>query len=294
MNNIKCRLCDDIHNVKQFGMHVSRIHKIKYEDYAKLYWEDLPNWSPCRECGEICKSVYCSKQCTSIGFSKMRKGSMMPPRTEEHIHKLSQSAKERLKDKTKHPMYGKTHKKESIEKVSNTQKKRLKDKTKHPMYGKTHTTNSIDKMSKFRNQYYVENDQYLKGKTYREYFGNERAGEIIKKIFQNKPMNKLEKRVADYLDGFGIDYTFQFFINADGVCKSYDFKIKNSNIILEIHGDYWHGGSGVMEHVFNVNETIENDKLKQKIASDRGYDVVVIWESEIKENIDIVKERLNL
>jgi G:T-mismatch repair DNA endonuclease (very short patch repair protein) len=286
MNNIKCRLCDDIHNVKQFGMHVSRIHKIKYEDYAKLYWEDLPNWSPCRECGEICKSIYCCKECTSIGFSKMRKGSMMPPRTEEHIHKLSQSAKERLKDKTKHPMYGKTHKKKSIEKVSNTQKERLKDRTKHPRYGITVSSDTRKKISISQKEYYKHNDSPFKGKTH--------TPEAIKKIFQNKPMNKLEKRVADYLDGLGIDYTFQFFINVDGVCKSYDFKIKNSNIILEIHGDYWHGGSGVMEHVFNVNETIENDKLKQKIASDRGYDVVVIWESEIKENIDIVKERLNL
>lgn len=286
MNNIKCRMCGDVHNVKQFGMHVSRTHKIKYEDYAKLYWKDLPNWSPCKECGEICKFAYCSKECTSNGFSKARKGSTMPPRTEEHIHKLSQSAKERLKDKTKHPMYGKTHKKESMEKLSNTQKERLVDKTKHPMYGKSHTLTTKKIMSENKIEYYKHNDAPFKGKTH--------TPESIKKIFQSKPMNKLERRVGDYLDELGIEYTFQFFINTDGVCKSYDFKIKNSNIILEIHGDYWHGGGGVSKHVFNVNETIENDKLKKRMALDKGFEVVVIWESEIKENIDIIKERLHL
>lgn len=286
MNNIKCRMCGDVHNVKQFGMHVSRTHKIKYEDYAKLYWEDLPNWSPCRECDKVCKTAYCSKECTSIGFSKKRTGSTMPPRTEEHMYKLSQSAKERLKDKTKHPMYGKTHKKESMEKLSNTQKERLIDKTKHPMYGISVSNDTRKKISISQKEYYKHNDSPFKGKTH--------TPETIKKIFQSKPMNKLERRVGDYLDELGIKYTFQFFINIDGVCKSYDFRIKDTNTILEIHGDYWHGGDGVNTHVFNVNETIENDKLKQKMARERGFEVVVIWESEIKRNIDIIKERLHL
>lgn len=60
----------------------------------------------------------------------------------------------------------------------------------------------------------------------------------VMKLFQNKPMNKLEKKVSEYLDGLGLDYTFQFFITEDGVCKSYDFKFNNSPYILEVHGDY--------------------------------------------------------
>jgi G:T-mismatch repair DNA endonuclease (very short patch repair protein) len=267
-------------------MHISRTHKIEYIEYAKKYWQDLPNWSPCKICGDICKDKYCSKNCMSIGLSNDRKGKQQTPRTKEHSKKISEAAKKRLSNPENHPMYGKTHTNETLEKISQTQRERLKDPINHPLYGVAVSSDVKDKISKSQKEYYKYHDSPFKGKTH--------TPDTIKKIFQNRPMNKLEKRVADYLDGLGIDYTFQFFINADGVCKSYDFKIKNSNIILEIHGDYWHGGSGVREHVFNVNETIENDKLKQKIASDRGYDVVVIWESEIKENIDIVKERLNL
>lgn len=293
MAEIKCRLCDLQYNVKQFGMHVSRTHKMKYEDYAKQYWMDLPNWSPCSECGEICKDTYCSTECYSKGQSKMLSARELKPMTETHRKNISKAAKKRLSNPENHPMYGKHHNVESVNKISSAAKERLANPENHPLYGTNLTLETKEKISKSQKEYYKENDQYLKGKSYNEYFGNERAGEIIKKIFQSKPMNKLEKKVADYLDELGIKYTFQFFLNADGVCKSYDFKIKNTNLILEVHGDYWHGGDGVEKHVFNVNETIKNDKLKVQLAKSKGYDVVVIWESEIKKDISVVNKTIN-
>jgi G:T-mismatch repair DNA endonuclease (very short patch repair protein) len=286
MCKIKCRLCDAEHTIKQFGMHITRNHKMKYEDYAKLYWEDLPNWSPCLVCGIVSKNVYCSKECTSIGLSKKRKGKSKPPRTEEHCRKISEAAKKRLSNPNNHPWLGRTHTEETKQKISKHHKELYTDKTQHPMYGKTHNIDTLKKMSERRIEYYKYHDAPFKGKTH--------TPETIKKIFQSKPMNKLEKLVAEYLDELGIKYTFQFFINSNGICKSYDFKLKNSNLILEVHGDYWHGGNGVKKHVFNVNETIENDKLKKKIANDSGYDVVVVWESEIKENIHIIRDKINL
>jgi G:T-mismatch repair DNA endonuclease (very short patch repair protein) len=286
MCKIKCRMCGDEHNIKQFGMHITRKHKMKYEDYAKLYWEDLPNWSPCVLCGTVSKNVYCSKECTSIGLSKMRKGKTMPTRTEEHCRKISEAAKKRLSNPNNHPWIGRKHTEETKQKISKHQKEIYTDKTKHPLYGTTVSETTRKKISNSQKKYYETNDSPFKGKTH--------TPETIKKIFQNKPMNKLEKLVAEYLDGLGIKYTFQFFINSNGICKSYDFKLKNSNLILEVHGDYWHGGKGVERHVFNVNETIENDKLKKKIANDMGYEVVVVWESELKENIDIIKDKINL
>jgi DNA mismatch endonuclease (patch repair protein) len=294
MTKIKCRLCNNEFDIKQFGMHVKRKHQIKYQEYAKQYWQDLPKWSPCKLCGEICQDLYCSKNCMSIGLSNDRKGKQMPPRTKEHSKKISEAAKKRLSNPENHPMYGKTHTNETLEKISQTQKERLKDPINHPLYGKNHNEETKKLMSDIRTIYYNKNEQYLKGKTYQEYFGNDKAGEIIKKIFQNKPMNKLEKKVADYLTELGIEYTFQFFINDNNICKSYDFKIKNSNVILEVHGDYWHGGTGINEHVFNVDENIQNDKLKKEIANKRGYEVVVVWESEIKNDISIIQKLLKL
>jgi len=286
IDKIKCRLCDDSHGIKQFGMHITRKHNITYQEYAIKYWKDLPKWSPCKNCGTICKDTYCSMECFKVGQSKTLKGGKMPPRTKEHRKKISEAAKERLKDKTKHPMYGKKHKKSSIEKMSTSQSEFLKENG-HWAIGKTFSAESRAQMSKTR----IERG-YSKGEN-NAMFGKTHTPEAIKKIFSHKPMNKLEKKVADYLDSKNIKYTFQFFINDNGVCKSYDFKLKNSNIIIEVHGDYWHGGIGVKKHHFDVKSTIQNDMLKQGMAKNNGYEVKVVWEHDINNDIEIIENLLS-
>jgi hypothetical protein len=51
-------------------------------------------------------------------------------------------------------------------------------------------------------------------------------------------MNKLEKFVSYILDKNNIQYIYQFFLSKDGVCKSYDFKIKDTNIATIPHHMY--------------------------------------------------------
>lgn len=67
------------------------------------------------------------------------------------------------------------------------------------------------------------------------------------------------------------------------------------NSFIEIHGDYWHG----YPKMFPVlNETqkehIARDVKKAKWAFENGYDLIVIWEHEIKEHgaLAILEERL--
>ena len=286
MENIKCQLCQKELNIRQMGMHITRIHKITYQEYATEYWQSLPNWSPCKICGTICTGTYCSMDCQKLGVSSKLKGTKQLPRTKEHCEKIGKAAKERLKDKTKHPMFGKIHSDESIQKMSDTHKEILSDKFNHPMFGKLQSDESKQKISKSQIEYYKTHIGKFTGRTH--------TAESIKKIFESKPMNKLERRVADWFDEKGIEYTFQFFINLNGVCKSYDFKLKNSKTIVEINGDYWHGGTGVKQHVFNVDTNIENDKLKKEIADSLGYTIITIWEHDIKNNIDILESTLNL
>ena len=286
MEKIKCQLCQNEFNPKQMGMHVTRTHKITYDEYATMYWETLPNYSPCKVCGTICTGTYCSMDCQKTGVSSKLKGIKQPPRTKEHCEKISKAAKERLKDKTKHPWLGRNHSDETIKKISKSCKEKYKDATHQPRLGKRFTDESKQKLSKSQSKFYETHDSPFKGKTH--------TPESIRKIFENKPMNKLEKRVADWFDARGIGYTFQFFINSDGICKSYDFKLKGSKTIVEINGDYWHGGSGIEKHVFNVDVNIENDKLKKKMAEDLGYHVITIWEHDIKNDITILESTLNL
>jgi G:T-mismatch repair DNA endonuclease (very short patch repair protein) len=284
-DKIKCRLCDDSHGIKQFGMHVTRKHNIAYQEYAQKYWKDLPKWSPCKECGTICKDTYCTKDCFKIGQSKTLKGGKMPPRTKEHCKKISEAAKERLKDKTKHSRYGVTLTKETKKKISKSQKKRLEENG-HWATGTHLSDETKQKISETRIElgHGVGDKNGMYGKTH--------TPEAIRKIFEHRKMNKLEKKVADYLDSKNVDYTFQFFINEDGVCKSYDFKW--NNIILEVHGDYWHGGKGVKKHVHNVEEIQENDILKKEMAESRGYTVITVWEHEINNNIKLINKYIKL
>jgi len=276
---IKCRLCDNEYNSKQFGMHISRTHNIPYVEYAIQYWEDLPKWSPCKNCGTVCQATYCTRECFKIGQREFLKNREVAPFTQEHRKNISEAAKERLKDKTKHSRYGVKLSTKTKEKISKSQIKRIKIDG-HWATGTAKTEEQKKHQSKMMKGKLVGAKNGMFGKTH--------TPEAIKKIFSHKPMNKLEKKVADYLDLKNIKYKFQFFINDNGVCKSYDFKLKNSNIIIEVHGDYWHGGAGVKKHHFDVKSTIKNDKLKQRMAKTNGYEVKVLWEHDLNTDLTII------
>jgi len=250
-NTIKCRICDKEVGRQGLSLHL-KTHNIKFQEYLVKYFDDFPDFQKCEMCGGICKrnKKFCSRTCTTewrktlVGENGLR--------------------------------FGKTLSLKSKKKMSNTLKELYIDKNNHGRTGKKLTKKSKNKISVSQKKYYETHDSPFLGKTH--------TPETIKKIFKHKPMNKLEKKVADWLDGKNIKYTFQFFLNIDGVCKSYDFKLKNSNKILEIHGDYWHGGIGVKKHHFGVDKTIQNDKLKKDIAETHGYEVITIWEHELKKD----------
>jgi G:T-mismatch repair DNA endonuclease (very short patch repair protein) len=257
MNKIICKVCKN--EIGRQGMPVHlKIHDIKFKDYLEQYFEDFSDFKKCESCNKICKrnKRFCSKECTTkwrktlIGENSIRHGKSL---SEYSKKKISKTQKKRLSKKENHPMYGKHHSDVSKMKMSEARKESgLSKGENNPMYGKTHTPKTIEK------------------------------------IFSHKQMNRLEKIVADYLDEHNIEYTFQFFINEGDVCKSYDFKLKNSNSIIEINGDYWHGGSGVKNHHKDVERTIENDKLKKELAEKKGYKVYVFWEHDLKKDISIL------
>ena len=62
--------------------------------------------------------------------------------------------------------------------------------------------------------------------------------------------------------------------------------------IIEVDGDFWHGNPDTKYHHDGVNETKENDVLKEKMATDRGYKVVRLWERDIKIDTSIIGTKL--
>lgn len=263
MTPIKCSHCGkDIHP-KVFSVHLRSHHDVDFYEYVCQHLDDFRQfgWDHCVVCNKVTKTksktdggATCSREC----MGKLRE-TWIGDKSPRFGVVLSDETRLKISvaNKGNASFLGKTHSEEAKRKMSDTRIRRgLSLGPNNPMFGKTHTP------------------------------------EAIQKIMTHRPMNRLEKKVADELDRLGIKYTFQFFIHDGNVCKSYDFKIKDSPIILEVDGDFWHGNPDTKYHHIEVESTHRNDILKEKMASERGYIVRRLWESDIKKDISVVGECL--
>jgi len=261
---VLCKICDQIQPIKTMASHIKHKHDMKYVDYINNNISDFKEfgWNYCDICKKLAKKpnrkwgTSCSKECANKLRSIRTKGRPGLRHTESTKKKISEAntGKKRSENYINPSTLLEVRTKISKTRIESGCAKGEKN----PMFGKTHTP------------------------------------ETIRKIFSHKPMNKLEKLVADILDKNNIQYTFGFFINKDGKCKQYDFKIKDRPVIIEVDGDYWHGNPLLKKHSYNVKDTILNDEIKTKLALERGYQVIRLWESDIKKNPDIILESLKL
>jgi len=278
---VKCQICNQKMSFGRIKRHINSKHKnITVDQYVKKYWSTLPLHKPCEVCGLniVYKYKTCSKECHSILKSKQLKGNPKPSgfMNKEHKNKLSISH------------LGKTISKETGNKISKSSKGVSRNKGNQPMLGKKHSPTTKKIMSKKAKISFDRGERPLIAQK-----GVKRSPKTIEKIFKMKKMNKLEKFVSEILDKNNIPYHFQYFIKTkDGLCKSYDFKIQNSPLLLEIDGDYWHGGPGVKTHFFKLNEVKKNDILKDKIAIKEGFSLIRIWESDIYKQPEIVIQKI--
>ena len=75
--------------------------------------------------------------------------------------------------------------------------------------------------------------------------------------------------------------------------KEYDFLILNTDILIEVDGDYWHGNEDVFEDLSEFQKTVRNnDEIKKTFANLQGYNIVRFWEKDIKKNKDEVKNKM--
>ena len=109
-------------------------------------------------------------------------------------------------------------------------------------------------------------------------------------------MTSAENIAAKVLDEHSIPYRRQFFLTDKSTRKtySYDFQLSGSLILIEVDGDYWHGGPGASKYFYKVNEVKKNDRIKDKVAADAGYTLIRIWESSLKQNPNILVESINV
>ena len=122
------------------------------------------------------------------------------------------------------------------------------------------------------------------------------------KIHNTGGTSKLESKVSESLNYLSISYRTQFPLGG----KLFDFILTDTKILIEVNGDYWHcnpskyKGSQFINYPFGKIKAIDiwkKDYKKKQIAEKNGYQVLYIWEDEIKKSNDIsnlIIEKLNL
>ena len=65
----------------------------------------------------------------------------------------------------------------------------------------------------------------------------------------------------------------------------YDFYLPEYNLLIEADGDYWHANPNKYS---TLNESqkanAKNDRFKNNLAKEKGYDLIRFWEEDIKKN----------
>ena len=80
--------------------------------------------------------------------------------------------------------------------------------------------------------------------------------------------------------------------------RLYDIFLNGTNILIEIHGDYWHCNPQIPSCATPKKDyhfrNIENDKFKIKLAAERGYELLIIWEHDIRKKTQVLVDFLEL
>lgn len=132
-----------------------------------------------------------------------------------------------------------------------------------------------------------------------EKYGVETPSQITMSRGKNS-YSSVHKLVVEKLLELGIELQIELKLKKE--VRYYSYDILCSGKIIEINGDYWHGNPKMYKPddlimkgssaEIKVKDKWEYDKIKIQHAIDRGYEVLVIWESEIIENLDLVIEKI--
>jgi G:T-mismatch repair DNA endonuclease (very short patch repair protein) len=79
-------------------------------------------------------------------------------------------------------------------------------------------------------------------------------------------------------------YDFKYNFILDNLYQ-FDFFIKDMNLIIETHGDYWHANPSKFVKSDMIHETLaydiwERDAQRLEYLKNANYNVLVVWESD--------------
>ena len=98
-----------------------------------------------------------------------------------------------------------------------------------------------------------------------------------------------EKEFESVLKEMNIEFESQKILKG----KIFDYYIPSCNVLCEVDGDYYHGNEEKYDVLSEMQKKIkQNDRYKNIISKGMGYGIFRVWESELKDNRELVKERI--
>lgn len=172
-----------------------------------------------------------------------------------------------------------------------------------------------DKMvERLKEKYGVENVFQLESviekskQTKKEKYGARNLWELEwyrNKIIPEDRYSNIHKKVYQFIKNqLGVNVENEFPINIiDGSDDLflYDIHIKDTNKLIEVHGDYWHCNPKFYskndvfhfpKYKITAEGQWEKDNFKNERARELGYELLVVWEDEIKNEWPIVKRKI--
>lgn len=103
--------------------------------------------------------------------------------------------------------------------------------------------------------------------------------------------SKPEMVIRSYLHTNG----FRFRLHDSSLPGKPDIVLPMHKTVIQVNGCFWHGHNGCKYYVIpktrtdwwmaKINKTIENDSKNNKELKNLGWEVITIWECELKPNM---------
>ena len=216
------------------------------------------------------------KECSDIGKMWIKncpvcdvKQSYKSKRSFWNANKLNSICRSCKNKGTNNPFYGKKHTSEHKNKLSAIQKR--EGSFRYKQFGGN--PKKIDKICKkcsfkFKTVYSNRSVYCCYECSLKDNFG-----------FSFNKMTKPEIEVENYLKDSNIEYKYNYELCG----KLYDFYIPSTNTLIEVDGVYWHGKNKKLNELNNTQlKNYKNDKIKTRLAKKHGYNLIRIWEDEVK------------
>jgi hypothetical protein len=111
---------------------------------------------------------------------------------------------------------------------------------------------------------------------------------------KNKKRTSPERAMMDILGKMNIPYEEEYSIPFTNTWRVYDFLLLDTDILIEVDGDYIHGNREVVERYNAMHfKNMQNDKVKNWIAKERGFQLLRFWQSTIENDPDLVMEKIS-